>query len=137
MPPQRWSEVSRPCTILSLESARPVPRSRSRLSANRGPFSGEPFAHHARLVDVGEGLDAAVAAAGEPAVVQPDQVQDGRLQVADADPVHGSGAAEVARRAVSLPPLDAAAGQPDGEGVPVVVTAVAVLGVGQPAELAR
>src|SRR5439155_7992513 len=68
----------------------------------------------------------------------PQQVQDRRVQVVDADAVERGAVAELVGRAVPGPPLDAAAGEPVGEGVRVMVAAWlgALLGDRQPAEFA-
>src|SRR6186713_1291289 len=86
--------------------------------------------------DVGQPEVAAAVAEGEPRVVQAEEVQDGGVQVVDVDAVLDGLEAELVGLAVTNAPFDAAAGQPVGEGVRVVVaTGASFLHDRQPAEL--
>ena len=87
-------------------------------------------------MDVGEALVAALAGEGEALEVEAEQVKDRGVEVGDVAAVGDGVVAEVVGRAVGLAALDAAAGEPDGEAVGVVVAAVLALGAGRPAELA-
>src|SRR5262249_60378524 len=71
---------------------------------------------------------------GELGVLQAKQVEPRRLDVVDADAVFNSLVAELARLAVVHSALDAAAGQPDREGLRVVVAALRTLRIRGPAE---
>src|SRR4051812_26802745 len=73
--------------------------------------------------DVGQAEVAALGAVGQPLVIDAHQVQDRGVQVVDADAVDDRLVAELVGLAVVSPPLDAAAGQPGGKGVRVVVAA--------------
>ena len=76
---------------------------------------------------VGQAEVAAVVAVGQLLVVEAEQVQDRGVQVVDADAVDDRLVADLVGLAVVDAALDAAAGQPDGEGVRVVVAAGAAL----------
>src|SRR5262245_32321506 len=66
---------------------------------------------------------AAVELEREPLVIESEKVQDRGVQVVDADAVFDGLVADVVGRAVGRAPLYAAAGQPIGKGVRVVVAA--------------
>src|SRR5262249_10566390 len=86
---------------------------------------------------VGQAEVAAVKAVGQFLVVQAKQVQNGRVQIVDADAVGFGLEADLVSGPVERSALDAAASQPNGEGVRVVVAAgAALLNNRQPAELA-
>ena len=87
---------------------------------------------------VGQAEVAAGVAVGELFVVEAQQVQDRGVQVVDVDLVFDGGEAEFVGGAVDVAALDAAAGQPHGEAVVVVVAAVEArqLGDRRAAELA-
>src|SRR3954470_14298989 len=85
---------------------------------------------------VGQAEVAAGVAGGQPLVGQPQQVQDRRVQVVDVNLVGGGVPAVVVGGAVPVARLDAAAGEPHGETVRVVVAAVVVLGGRGSAEFA-
>ena len=78
---------------------------------------------------VGQAEVAAGVAVGELFVVEAQQVQDRGVQVVDVDLVLDRLEAELVGRAVDVAALDAAAGQPHGEAVVVVVAAVDLAGV--------
>ena len=73
---------------------------------------------------VGEAEVAALEAVLQAGVVEAEQVQQRRLQVVDMNPVVDHVEAEVVAGAERDAGLDAAAGQPHGEGVGVMVAAV-------------
>src|SRR5439155_6954311 len=86
-----------------------------------GPTLGEHFFDEV-AVDVGEAEVAALEAVGEALVVEAEEVEDGSLEVVDVVLFLDGGEAEVvglANNALS----DAAAGDPHGEGVDVMVAA--------------
>src|SRR5262249_20176031 len=90
-----------------------------------------------RAVHIGQAEVSAVVAIGELLVVQAHQVQDRGVQVVDADAVDDGLETDFVSLAVLYPALDAAAGQPAGEAVRVVVAAgAALLHHRQAAELA-
>src|SRR5262249_7947174 len=78
----------------------------------------------AAVVQIGQGLE-----------VQPEQVQDGGVQVMDVSAVVDGVQAELVGSADGLAALDAASGQQGGEAVGVVVAAVHALGHGRAAKL--
>ena len=80
-------------------------------------------------VHVGQAEVAAGVAVRQLLVVEAQQVQDRRVQIVDVDLVLDGGEAELVGRAVDVPALDAAAGQPHREAVVVVVAAVDLAGV--------
>ena len=88
--------------------------------------------------DVREAESPAVVAVRQPLVIDPEQVQDRRVQVVDVDGVDGGRVADLVGCAVTDAALDAAAGQPDGERAGIVIAAGLLAGLGdrQPAELA-
>ena len=75
-------------------------------------------------MDVGESEIAAGVSVGELQVVEPEQVQDGGVQVVDVDLVLSGVVAELIGRPISDSRLGSSAGQPHGESIGVVVTAV-------------
>src|SRR5437868_6597137 len=78
-----------------------------------------------------------VVAVGQPRVVQPQEMKNRGVQVVDGDAVFGGAVADFVGGAVLGAALDAGAGEPDGEGVRVVVAAgAAALDQGEPAEFA-
>jgi hypothetical protein len=92
--------------------------------------------HHSSR-HVGQAEIAAVEAEGETLVIEAQEVQEGGVQVVDADLVGDGLVADVVGRAVADAPFGATARQPDGEGVGIVVAAgAALLHDGQAAELA-
>ena len=100
-------------------------------SGGSGQDVGDDVAEH-----VGEPEVSAGVAVGELFVVQAEQVQDGGVQVVHVDLVGDGVVAELVGRAVGEARLHAAAGEPDGEALGVVVAPVAALGEGRSAELA-
>src|SRR5260370_13568170 len=84
--------------------------------------SGEQLGDHL-AVDVGKAVIAALEAVGQLLVVQAEQVQNGRLEVMDVDRILDDVIAQLVSCAEGQAALDAAAGQPHGEGVRVVVAA--------------
>ena len=75
-------------------------------------------------------LESFAAGDFEAAGVEAELVQHGGVDVGDVVPVLDGVEAELVGGAVDDAPLDAAAGQPDGEAVGVVVAAVVALGAG-------
>src|SRR5260370_42536210 len=73
----------------------------------------------------------------ELAVVDAELMEDGRMQVRNADALFHRLVTDLIRRAVEVPVLESAAGQPHAEGPSIVVTALAVMRNRQQAELAR
>src|SRR5262249_36088809 len=102
------------------------------------PSSSEQLLHHPRLGHrrIRQRLLAPFVPIRDPIVVQSQLVQQCRVQVRHAHPIDDRGVAEVVRRAVDVAPLEAAASQPEAEGVAVVIAALAVLRYRQAAELA-
>ena len=82
-------------------------------------------------------IDFQALAAGhlEPSRVETELVQDRGVQVGDVVPMFDGVEAELVGRAVDDAALDAAAGEPGGEAVGVVVAAVRLLRSGRSAEL--
>ena len=74
-------------------------------------------------VDVGEAVVAALEAEGEFGVVEAEEVEDGGVEVVDVDFVFDGVKAELVGLAVSDATFDAAAGEPDGVAVWMMVTA--------------
>src|SRR5262249_30076713 len=93
--------------------------------------SGEELLHHGSM-DVSEPEVAARVTVGEGFVVEAEEVEDRGVQVVDVDGVLDGLEAEFVGGAMDMAPLDAAAGQPHGKGVVVVVAAVhlALVGAG-------
>ena len=87
-------------------------------------------------LDVGQPHVAAGVAIGQALVVEPEQVEDRRVQIVHVHRVLDGLVAELVGLAVGDPWLDAPAGQPEGEPLVVVVAAVGVLAVRRAAELA-
>ena len=85
-------------------------------------------------VDVGQAEIAAGIAIGQALVVQAEQVEDGGVQVVIVHLVFDRGEAELIGPAVGDAALDAAAGQPDGIPLGVVVAPVDPFGVWRPPE---
>ena len=125
-------------------------RAKWRVRRNAGFNCGVPFARAPRVegcsgdqfvddvaVHVGQAEVAAGVAVGELLVVEAQQVQDRGVQVVDVDRVLDGLEAELVGRAVDVAALDAAAGQPHGEAVVVVVAAVDLAGVGAGRAAAR
>ena len=75
-------------------------------------------------MDVGQAEVAAGVAVGEGLVVEAEEVEDRGVEVVDVDLVLDGLEAELVGGAVDVAALDAAAGQPHGEAVVVVVAAV-------------
>src|SRR5947209_1159926 len=74
-----------------------------------------------RTRDVGQAEVAAGVAVGEPFVVDAHQVQDGGVQIVDVHASLRGGETELVGGAVNVASLDAAAGEPNGEPVIVVI----------------
>ena len=88
-------------------------------------------------MDVGEAEVAALESRGELGVIEAELVEDGRVEVVDVDFVLDCVKAEVVGLAVVDTAFDAAAGEPHGEGVRVVIAAIsAALGHGGATEFA-
>ena len=85
-------------------------------------------------MDVGQAEVATAVAVGQTFVVQPEEVQDGRVQVVDVHLVFRGVVAVVVGGSVAEPALYAAAGHPHGEAFRVVVSPIAILGSGRAAE---
>src|SRR5262245_10758345 len=86
---------------------------------------------------IGEPLIAAVMPKRQLLVIQPQQMQDRRVEVIHRDALRPRPQAELVGLADCLPPLHAAAGQPHGVSVRVVIAALAALRHRRAAELAR
>src|SRR5687767_8517836 len=71
--------------------------------------------------DIGQAKSASLVAEGQALVVESQQVQNRRVQVANVHAVLGGMVAEVVGLAVRVAALDAAAGEPDGERVLVMI----------------
>src|SRR5207253_1390871 len=82
---------------------------------------------HYPPMDVRQPEVASGVAEGQALVVEAEEVQDGGLQVMDVDRVIDDVEAEVVGGTVGESALDAAAGQPHGEGLRVVVAAEATV----------
>ena len=107
-----------------------LPRNvRGSLAAVTG-MSGNQFVHNF-TVHVGEAKIPAGVAVGQPGVIKTEQMQDRGVQVVDVDLPLDRPKAEFVRGAMHVPALDAAAGQPHGETVMVVVAAFARQVVGE------
>ncbi len=89
-----------------------------------------------RAGDVGQAVLAAVVEVGEAGVFEAEEVEDRGVQVVDVHAVGFGAEADGVGGAEEGAPLDAAAGEPGGEAVGVVVAAGAALGHGHAAELA-
>src|SRR5262249_21145458 len=86
-----------------------------------GPrFSSQDLLDHAPR-DIGQAEIATVVAVRQLLMIQADQMQDGRVQVVDADAVLDGLEADLVSRAVMDAALHSAAGHPDGERMRVVV----------------
>ena len=81
-------------------------------------------------VDVGEAVVAAGVAVGEGLVVEAEEGHHGSVEVVDVDGFIDGFEAEVVGGAVGCSGFDAAAGEPHGEAVVVVVAAVDFAGIG-------
>src|SRR5262245_64905014 len=80
---------------------------------------------------------AAAVAIGEPQVVEAQEVQNGGVQVVDADAIFDGAVADLVGGAVMDAAFDAGAGEPDAEGVRIMIAArAAALYQGKSAELA-
>ena len=73
----------------------------------------------------------------QPMRVETELLHDGRMDVSDVMAVFDGVEAEFVGGAVDDAPFDAAAGEPDGEAVDVMIAAVASLLTGGPAEFGR
>ena len=87
-------------------------------------------------VDVGEAKIATGVAEGEFFVVQAEQVQDGGVKVVHVEFVFNGHVSPFISGAVGIAGTNAAAGQPNGESLRVVVASIVVLGEGSPSEFA-
>lgn len=87
-------------------------------------------------VDVGEAKVAAGVAEGEFFVVQAEQVEDGGVEVVHVEFVFNGLISPFVGGAVGMAGSDAAAGQPNGESLRIVVAAVVVLREGSASEFA-
>lgn len=56
-------------------------------------------------------------------MVQTEQMEDGGVQIVDADPMDGSFVAQLVRCAEAHAPFDACTGEPEGETMRIVVAA--------------
>src|ERR1051325_525493 len=79
---------------------------------------------------------AAAESVGELRVINPEQVLDGRVEIVNLALVLHRVVAEIVRRAEDGAALDAAAGEPQAEAKGIVITSVAALREGRPAEFA-
>src|SRR4051812_17612326 len=79
------------------------------------PFASGEQTLHDLPGDVREAEVAPLEAVGQAGVVDPQEVEERGLEVVDVDGVGGDVHAEVVRRPVGQPGLDAAAGEPGGE----------------------
>src|SRR5207253_3423784 len=105
-----------------------------RIPCTTPALSGEDIFHHA-AVDVGQPVVAPAVAVGQPLMVQPEQVQDGGMQVMDMDLVMDRVPTELVGSAVCEAAPDSAASKPHGEAEGVMVAAVPFLGHRCPPEL--
>src|SRR5262249_17846077 len=85
---------------------------------------------------IGQRFLAALVRERDFVVIEAQLVQDRPVQVGYADAIHHRGVGEIVGRAVDVAGFEAPAGQPEREGVAIVVAALAVLRYRQPAELA-
>src|SRR5437016_408032 len=92
-------------------------------------LSREKLTHH-RPMNVGEAIVAALEAVDQFGVIKTEQVEDRRLQVVDVDLVPGDGEPKLVGFAMRIAALDAAARQPHGVTVGIVVTAQEFAGRG-------
>ena len=103
--------------------------------------SGQNLFHDSAM-HVGQSEIAAGVAVGEAFVVEAHQVQQRGVEIVDVDSVLDGSIAEVIRAAVGQAPFDAAAREPDGEAVMIVIAASGVaaadgnLDSGSPSEFA-
>src|SRR5690606_18489835 len=74
-------------------------------------------------VNIGQPEVAALKTIGEPGVVEPQGMHDGRLEIMDMDLVAGDGKAEFIRLAMGVSALHPAAGHPHRVAVGIVVAA--------------
>jgi hypothetical protein len=81
---------------------------------------------HDEAMDVGEAELAAVVGEGELFMVEPEQVEDGGVEVVHVDRSSGHGAAEFVGFTEGESWFHAGAGEPDGEGIGIVVAAGAI-----------
>ena len=80
-------------------------------------------------MDVGETEVAAGVAESELLVIETEQSQNSRVQIVDVHRLFLGGETELVRRPVNRAALHAAARQPDGEPVVVMVAAVLLAGI--------
>ena len=105
----------------------PPPPAAGRRGLRRGfDLSRNDILDHVRFLHAGQLVVQAAVEVRQPAVVQAHQVQDGGVQVADVAAVDDGLVAELVGLAVAGAALDAAAGQPVGEALGVVVAAAVV-----------
>ena len=86
--------------------------------------------------EIGQGFFTAVVLIGEFAVVDPELLQDGGMQVWNTHPVFHRAIPEVVGCPVNVPGFKAAAGHPQAERVPVMIASPCRSARRQPAELA-
>src|SRR5262249_8318055 len=98
-------------------------------------FSGQHFLHQLPGL-LGQPFLAAVVQERQLPVIEAQQVQNGRVQVVDVDAVLDRAEAQLVRSADDLTGFHAAAGEPHGKAVGVVVAAVGALAHRRAAELA-
>src|SRR5688572_20014926 len=89
--------------------------------------SCKQFAHDACRVDVSQSFIAAVQMVRDALVIQPQLMQDRRMQVGDHGAFIDSVIAEFIRGAISLTTANAAAGHPEAEALLVMIAPVARL----------
>src|SRR5262245_33670575 len=91
--------------------------------------SHQKLGNHSRPghVRIGETVVAALMRKGEAVVVQPQGVEQRCMQIADADNVLHGAVAEFVRFAVDVASLEPAAGQPQREGMAIVIAAIGPL----------
>src|SRR5687767_14890924 len=77
--------------------------------------------------DVGEAEVAAGVAVGEFLVVEAEEVENGRVQVVDMDGILGGFETELVGGAVDGAAFDAAAGEPNGKAVGIVIAAFGLI----------
>ena len=80
-------------------------------------------------MDVGQAEIASSMAVGELLVVEAQQIKERRVQIMDMNFVFDGREAEFVRSAVDVPPFDAAAGDPGGEAVVIVVASINLAGI--------
>ncbi len=85
-------------------------------------LSGQQLLHHACRLDAGKALVQALVAEREPAMIEPQQLQDGRMEVADVHWVLGNVVRELVGLTVARPALRASSSHPQGEAARVMVT---------------